>query len=60
VVERMARLAGEEPLVYIDYLEAVDAGEFQPVPILAGDILLAGAVFIGRTRLIDNREIRAE
>lgn len=38
----------------IDYLNVVDAQTLQPVPRVAGEVLLAGALYIGRTRLIDN------
>lgn len=37
-----------------DYLEAVDAQTLQPMEELAGTVLLAGAIRIGATRLIDN------
>lgn len=43
-----------EPLARIDYLELVDIDRLEPVPDLANSALLALAVFIGRTRLIDN------
>jgi len=60
VVERMKGVVRSEPRARVDYLEAVDARELQPVEVLRGPTLLAGAVFIGRTRLIDNREVIAE
>lgn len=43
-----------EPLAKIDYLKVVDAVTMQPVEIIAKDVLIAMAVFIGKTRLIDN------
>ena len=43
-----------EPLARIDYVEAVDALSMQPVKTLGGGCMLAMAVYIGKTRLIDN------
>jgi pantoate--beta-alanine ligase len=43
-----------EPLARIDYIEAVDALSMQKVTRLEGPVLVALAVFIGKTRLIDN------
>lgn len=43
-----------EPLARIDYVEAVDPLGFGPVEEIRGDVLLALAVFVGSTRLIDN------
>ncbi|MGI6649997.1 MAG: pantoate--beta-alanine ligase [Syntrophomonadaceae bacterium] len=44
-----------EPLARIDYVEIVGAEDLKPVEILQGRILIALAVFFGKTRLIDNR-----
>ena len=43
-----------EPLARIDYVEAVDTLSMQPVKTLEGGCMLAMAVYIGKTRLIDN------
>jgi pantoate--beta-alanine ligase len=43
-----------EPLARIDYVEAVDPETLEPVTELRGGVLVALAVFIGSTRLIDN------
>lgn len=43
-----------EPLARIDYVEIVDADSIEPVKELKGNILAAIAVYIGKTRLIDN------
>jgi pantoate--beta-alanine ligase len=40
--------------VDIDYVELVDADDFQPVEEVSGKIVLAVAAFAGKTRLIDN------
>jgi len=43
-----------EPLASIDYVEVVDGQTMQPVDTLGSSVLVAMAVFIGSTRLIDN------
>ena len=43
-----------EPLVHLDYVSIVDPNSLQPISWLDGKALLASAVFIGKTRLIDN------
>jgi len=42
--------------VDIDYVELVDADDFQPVEEVSGKIVLAVAALAGKTRLIDNIE----
>lgn len=48
-----------EPLTRIDYVELVDTETLAPVDVLDRPTLLALAVFIGRTRLIDNTVLSA-
>jgi pantoate--beta-alanine ligase len=48
-----------EPLARIDYVEAVDPETLDPVAEIGGEVLVALAVFIGATRLIDNVRLRA-
>lgn len=43
-----------EPLAKIDYVEMVDWNTLEPVDKIDGPILTAIAVYIGKTRLIDN------
>lgn len=43
-----------EPLARIDYVEVVDFENIQRVETISGETLVAIAVFIGKTRLIDN------
>ena len=43
-----------EPCARIDYVEVVDLGNMQPVDALGDAGLVAIAVYIGETRLIDN------
>jgi pantoate--beta-alanine ligase len=40
--------------VTVDYVEVVDAATLQPVEKVNGRVLLAGAIWVGNTRLIDN------
>lgn len=54
VVEAMKKNIETEPLAKIDYVEAVDALSMAPVEKLEGTCMLAMAVYIGNTRLIDN------
>lgn len=54
VVAEMKKNIETEPLAKIDYVEAVDAVSMAPVETLDGECMLAMAVYIGKTRLIDN------
>ena len=46
------------PASKTDYLEIVDAETLQPLEIITGEALIAIAVYIGKTRLIDNIRLR--
>ena len=43
-----------EPLAKVDYVELVDARTLKPVDSVERPVLVALAVYIGKTRLIDN------
>lgn len=43
-----------EPLAKVDYVEIVDAENLEPVQTIDVPVLVATAVYIGKTRLIDN------
>ena len=43
-----------EALARIDYVEVVDWDTLKPVDQIQGEVLAAVAVYIGKTRLIDN------
>jgi len=49
----------QAPAAQIDYIEIVDNETLEPVPTLANPALVALAVFIGKTRLIDNTVLKA-
>jgi pantoate--beta-alanine ligase len=51
-------ILASEPCIRPEYLEIADAEEMQPVDPIAAPVRIAAAVWIGRTRLIDN--LRAE
>ncbi len=52
--DAMAAEIARAPRVRVDYLEVVDAESLQPQETLRAPTLLAAAVFLGTTRLIDN------
>ncbi len=54
VVRAMREVIQAEPMARIDYVEAVDAVNLEPVQNLDCAVLFAMAVYIGKTRLIDN------
>lgn len=54
IVSEMISLIKAEPLAKIDYVEAVNGITIEPVKKIEGTVLVAMAVYIGKTRLIDN------
>ena len=54
VVQAITDRIHMEPLAKIDYVEVVDWNTLEPVQDIDGAVLVAIAVFIGKTRLIDN------
>ncbi len=52
--EKLTQIIHTEPLAKIDYAEIVSFPDIVPLDYLKGDFLVAVAVYIGRTRLIDN------
>lgn len=54
IIESITALIESEPLAKIDYIKAVDADSIEPVDTVSGRVLFAAAVYIGKTRLIDN------
>jgi pantoate--beta-alanine ligase len=54
VVNAMSNLIMQEPLAKIDYVQAVDGLTMAPTDTIYQDVLVAMAVYIGKTRLIDN------
>ncbi len=54
IIASITAMIESEPLAKIDYIKAVDADSIEPVDTVSGRILFAAAVYIGKTRLIDN------
>ena len=54
LIEAMEANIATEPLARIDYVDVVDAENIERIDRLEGDVLVAMAVHIGKTRLIDN------
>jgi pantoate--beta-alanine ligase len=58
LIPQIRRRLEEEPLARVDYIEIVDLKGLEPVKAIVKEALVALAVFIGRTRLIDNMIVR--
>lgn len=54
ILNCMVSLIEKEPLAKIDYVKAVDANSISIIDTLSDNTLFAMAVYIGKTRLIDN------
>ena len=54
IVSEMSALIEKEPLARIDYVKAVDGLTMQQIDTVKKPMLVALAVYIGKTRLIDN------
>lgn len=54
VIKAMTDKINTEPLARIDYVNVVDALSIEPLDVIKGEVLVAIAVYIGKTRLIDN------
>lgn len=54
VITAIQEVIAAEPLAKADYVEIVSFDTIKPVDTIKGNILAAIAVYIGRTRLIDN------
>lgn len=58
IMKSMKELIASKATAKIDYIEMVDLKNMRPIAPLSGEILIAMAVFIGKTRLIDNAIVR--
>lgn len=54
IIKAMTDKINTEPLARIDYVNVVDALNIEPIDVIQGETLVAIAVYIGKTRLIDN------
>lgn len=58
VRSRAAASVPDHPRVRLEYLEVVDPDEMQPVARIDAPVRIAGALWVGETRLIDNMVCR--
>jgi pantoate--beta-alanine ligase len=49
-----AEIRRDNPSLRLEYLEIVDPADMQPVTVILGPVRVAGALWVGSTRLIDN------
>lgn len=54
IAREITRVIESEPLARIDYVEVVDFDRIEKIDTIEGTVLTAVAVYIGKTRLIDN------
>lgn len=54
IIESMKEFINKEPLAKVDYIEIVDRDNLNEVETIERPVLIAIAVYIGKTRLIDN------
>lgn len=54
ITDAMKETILSEPMARIDYVQMVDRDSIEPVDVIEGPVLAAIAVYIGKTRLIDN------
>ena len=54
IISKMKELIDAEPLAKIDYIEIVDLEELNPLEEIKDKALIALAIYVGKTRLIDN------
>ena len=54
VLDEMKKVINQEHLAKIDYVSMVDSLTMEDVETVDRDVLVAMAVYIGKTRLIDN------
>lgn len=59
ILSAMTEEIEKEPLAKIDYVKAVNSLTMQQVEKIEGEVLIAIAVYIGKTRLIDNVTVNA-
>ncbi|MFA4967692.1 MAG: pantoate--beta-alanine ligase, partial [Candidatus Margulisiibacteriota bacterium] len=60
IVTAMTEIIGSVPLIRIEYLSIVDPETLEDKKPLSGPVLIAAAVWLGKTRLIDNITVKAK
>jgi pantothenate synthetase len=59
VTSAAERLIAQQPGVTVEYVEVVDPVEMQPITRVDTAAVIAGAIWVGGTRLIDNVQVTA-
>jgi pantoate--beta-alanine ligase len=59
IINSMRDMIGSEPLARVDYISIVDANTLADLDEIEGETLIALAVYVGKTRLIDNILVNA-
>jgi len=54
IVRRMKQLINKKKTAVVQYISIVDLKDLRPVDKIKGKVLIALAVWVGKTRLIDN------
>ncbi len=54
VLQEMKRILQSEPLIRMDYIQVCDARTLEDANRIEGDVVVALAAYLGKTRLIDN------
>ncbi|MBI1871369.1 MAG: pantoate--beta-alanine ligase [Chlamydiae bacterium] len=54
IIQKIKKVIRAKPLAKVDYVEIVDAQTLEKVKTIEGKVLIALAIYIGKTRLIDN------
>ena len=60
VKEKILQVLESSPGIRVDYVEVVDGDTLAELVELKGHVLLAAAVYVGKTRLIDNIDLEVE
>lgn len=60
IKDTVTEIINAKPMAKIDYVEVVNWSLLEPVDNIDGTVLVAVAVFIGKTRLIDNFIVKAD
>ncbi len=59
ILDEMKGILQSEPLIRVDYIQICDAFTLQEVDRIEGDVVVAFAAYLGKTRLIDNLVYRS-
>jgi len=57
VKKHITSILESSPGIRVDYVEVVDGDDLSDLSVIKGKVLLAAAVYVGKTRLIDNIDL---